>query len=240
MKWLFRKENYRVAKYLYLLWNIRVESKEYKNCILFSHLANLGNYFPLDIFIEPFQVQEQLQGFEDSWVEYNPKKKGFRRYGLSVTSLDGGLSGVPDLTSVYEYNLANNTNHDELSFRVRTAVYNSVAALRPLFDEFNESIGRTHFLKFDEGGFFPFHRDSQFFGEDTFRLFVPLHMHGQREFVFLLGDEILKLESGRVYFINTKIEHAVFSFCENSVHLVMNVELSESTVKKVVDLLIAK
>ena len=44
------------------------------------------------------------------YIKYNPRKD-INRYGLSITSLDGGLSGRPDLDSLYEYNKENNTNY---------------------------------------------------------------------------------------------------------------------------------
>ncbi len=213
--------------------------KKLKNCILFGHLAALGDFYPLSIYVNPSDVKDQLQEFEDDWKEYNPKKVGFRRFGLSVTSLDGGLGGVPDLTSVFEYNKEHGSNYDELSFNQPTKVFKNVTAINPVLDPFGENIGRSHFLKFGEGGFFPFHRDSQFLGEDTFRIFVPLYMHGLRDFVFILGDKMITLEAGTAYFINTKIQHALFSFCEESIHLVINVALNEETVNKVVDLLVA-
>ena len=43
------------------------------------------------------------------WVKYNPRKDGYNRYGLSVTSADGGFSGIPDLDSLREYNKINGT-----------------------------------------------------------------------------------------------------------------------------------
>ena len=44
------------------------------------------------------------------YVRYNPRKE-IDRWGLSITSLDGGLSGTPDLDSLPNYNKENNTQY---------------------------------------------------------------------------------------------------------------------------------
>ena len=57
-----------------------------------------------------------------NYVRYNPRHD-VNRWGLSITSLDGGLSGVPDLDSLHQYNIENNTSHAETDFDVVTPVY---------------------------------------------------------------------------------------------------------------------
>ena len=71
-------------------------------------MGHLGNTFPLDFSINIKKLKEQLQDFDADWKQYNPRKPN-NRQGLSITSLDGGLSGVPDLDSLFEYNKQNNT-----------------------------------------------------------------------------------------------------------------------------------
>ncbi len=105
------------------------------------------------------------------WVQYNPRKS-INRKGLSVTSLDGGFSGIPDLDSLREYNILNNTNYTELDFKNRTSIINHIPELNQLLDAFPDH-GRCHFLKLDQGGFFPPHRDNGTSSSlpFTFRLF---------------------------------------------------------------------
>ena len=60
------------------------------------------------------KIKQELEPFENDWVRYNPKKPN-NRWGLSVTSLDGGLSGIPDLTSLKDWELQTGevlNNHD--------------------------------------------------------------------------------------------------------------------------------
>lgn len=198
---------------------------------LYQDIAFLGNCVALSPTLDTYEVARQLEPFEGDWKPYNPAKGDYRRWGLSVTSLDGGLSGMPDLTSVRDYNLQNGTCLDEMAFREFTAVYKACTQLHKIIEPFKGSIGRTHFLKFGTGGFFPYHRDSVGVRENrTFRIFVPLHNHADRDFVFLLEDKVLRLEKGRPYFINTLLEHAVVAFDNESIHLVVNVHLNEESV----------
>jgi len=197
-----------------------------------------GDYYGLAPLIDLGNLVSELEGFAGDWKPYNPTKGDFKRQGLSLTSLDGGLSGVPDLTSLREHNLQNGTLYNELSFRTPTPVFDACPSLHSLLMPLRESLGRCHFLKFGTGGFFPFHRDSVGFQTDTvFRIFVPLYRHSPRDFVFLYGDQRIHLEPGRPYFINTVKEHAVFSFDEQSVHLVLNVHLNEQSVNAVLKML---
>ena len=50
------------------------------------------------------KLLKEIKQFKDDWKPYNPKKPN-NRFGLSVTSIDGGLSGIPDLTSLRDYKL---------------------------------------------------------------------------------------------------------------------------------------
>jgi hypothetical protein len=197
---------------------------------LYSHLLSLGQYWPLDIKFDVARITERLAAFENDWKVYNPGKPGFNRFGLSLTSLDGGLSGMPDLTSLYEYNRAYGTNYYEDSFRKFTKVYDAIPELHPLIEPIKPQVCRSHFLKFNSGGFFPYHRDDFFFGARFLRIFVPFYPRSARDFVFLLENERIHLENGRAYFMNTRLEHAVFSFDGPSPHLVVTAEISHEVV----------
>ncbi len=204
---------------------------------LYSELTSFGQYFALNLRCDRYVVRAELEAFAQDWRPYNRNKPGFKRYGLSVTSLNGELSGDDDLTSLTEYNRLHGTNRDELSFRTLTKVYEGVPQIHGVVDPFREFLGRTHFLKFDAGGYFPYHRDAYRTPHVAFRIFVPLHCHSCRDFIFLLGNERLELEPGRAYFINTRMEHALFVMDSNSVHLVLNVELTRESLTRVEELL---
>jgi len=137
---------------------------------------------------------------------------------------------MPDLTSLTEYNRLHGTAFTELSFQKLTIVYQKCPSLKPLVEPLVPYLGRSHFLRFQAGGFFPYHRDAYGDHAKTFRIFVPLHRHSSRDFVFLLGRERIEMEKGRPYFINTCMEHALFVLDEPSTHLVLNVKICPEAV----------
>lgn len=199
---------------------------------LFNLLNSFGDHYRLSMGLNPTEVSQELEPFENDWKLYNPSKPDYKRYGLSLTSLDGRLTGLPDLTSLYEYNAKNGTSYDESSFTELTPVFEACPSIHELIRPFLPHLLRSHFLRFEKGGYFPYHRDSLGVPE-AFRIFVPLYDHSSRDFVFLLGNRKLELENGRPYFINTSMEHALFCFDGPSLHLVLNLRLTSSAVSVV-------
>ena len=77
--------------------------------IAMQRLSMMGDWLELDIFNHD-KLMEEIAPFKDDWKPYNTRKPN-NRWGLSVTSLDGGLSGIPDLDSLSEYNKKYNNNN---------------------------------------------------------------------------------------------------------------------------------
>ena len=95
------------------------------------HLSNLGDVVPLNINVDIGKTRKELEYFKDEWKQYNPRKPNPRE-GLSITSLDGKLSGIPDLDSLIEYNKLNNVRIKEIDINVRTPVAEKVESIKPL------------------------------------------------------------------------------------------------------------
>lgn len=208
--------------------------------LLHTHLTSLGNYYGLEIFFDSKLMQKQLEPFSQDWKHYNPRKAHIPRYGLSLTSLDGGLSGRPDLDSIAEYNKQHSTALGDESFTVQTEVLKNVSAIRDPIKPFLPHLGRSHLLKFDDGGYFPFHRDSQWFGAKTFRLVSLLDNCDPNSFTFLYDNQRIFLNPYQLYFMNTKMTHALFSFANNATLLVLSVLLNEQSAERVCHHLIAR
>ena len=68
-------------------------------------ILQYGNVIATDFYKSG--LERDLDNFSEHWKPYNPKKHPGRE-GLSVTSLDGGFSGIPDLDSIREYCIENN------------------------------------------------------------------------------------------------------------------------------------
>lgn len=165
------------------------------------------------------------------YVKYNPRKN-VPRWGLSVTSLDGELSGVPDLDSLHEYNAENGTTYTELDFNEKTIVYEN-PQITEILEPYSEHITRTHILKIGPGGFFPPHRDSFEDKISTVRLIVPLkNCDIENGVFFLLEDKPLRWEEGTLYFLNTTKVHTLFNASFNdSYWLVVNLINSKESFK---------
>ena len=73
-----------------------------------------------------------------------------------------------------------------------------------LVEPFEPWIGRTHYLNFRKGGFFPPHRDKRHVSEqESFRILVPLKYCNPPHMFFMYEGKPLHFNMGRAYFINT-------------------------------------
>tara|TARA_B100000085_G_scaffold70905_1_gene63563 strand:- start:1736 stop:2359 length:624 start_codon:yes stop_codon:yes gene_type:complete len=166
-----------------------------------------------------------------TYVQYNPNKP-IPRFGLSVTSLDGGLSGKPDLDSFWT-----GGNPDEMptemDINVPTPVYEH-PEIKKLCEFFQPHVGRSHILKIPPGGYFPPHRDFKSIELDTFRIIVPLLNTEFPKFNFVLEDKILTWNKGSVYYLNTAKAHHLFNMGQSdSYWLVLNIGTNKESVEKV-------
>jgi hypothetical protein len=199
----------------------------------YETITQYGNFIELDVTTDADMLVSWANNFE--WVKYNPRKN-VNRWGLSITSLDGGLSGVPDLDSLYEYNKENNTNYKEKDFNVPTPVLNK--QIHDTLLPWQGHYYRTHFLKFGPGGFFPPHRDWNYHSAipNEFRLIMPLRNVNPPSFNFVLEDKLLHWETGRMYFLDTQRMHYLFnSSFSDSYWMIVNVALNNDTIIKTLE-----
>ena len=195
---------------------------------LYDHLFSLGNVIPLDIYVDSPNLNQEISKYKDQFKVYNPRKKGYNRFALSITSLDGSLSGIPDLDSLYEYNKENKTFYDECDFREPTSFFRSCESLKTALQPFKGAIGRSHILKLDKGGFFPNHRD---LSAKSIRIFFSLASSSR--YAFILNDKVLCLQKNQLYCFNTRLAHSLFSFEDNNLFAVFNIDLNEFAVKRI-------
>jgi hypothetical protein len=75
------------------------------------------------------------------------------------------------------------------------------------------------------------HRDNNHIGIDTFRLFVPLKNCNPPTMFFILNNQILNFTTGRMYFIDTCLEHVLFNaYFEDSIFMVVNLKINKECV----------
>ena len=197
-------------------------------------IANFGDVIQLDFpQWDVHKVITKLSSY-DIWSRYNPRKQNNNRWGLSVTSLDGKCGCGPDLDSLREYNLENpKAPLGEFSFTTKTIVAEDIPECSKVIDEFPVgTIGRSHFLRLDAGGFFPPHRDNgTAVPASSFRIIVPLvNFNSKGAFVWLLDGQPINLTAGSTYFINTSKIHSVFSFADNCYMMVYNIKTTHSAI----------
>ena len=198
---------------------------------LYSILTRYGDSYELNIKGNTGKLLENLEQFDNDWKPYNPRK-GVNREGLSITSLDGNLSGIPDLDSIGEYNRQHKTKLTEHSFTTKTPVYQYCTEW---LDFIKEDMCRTHFIRLHGGGYFPIHRDNKSIEIDNFRLFVPIKNCSYPDMTFVLDKKMLTFNEGSVYFLDTCKEHYLFNSGLNSTStfMVINVKLTENAVRTV-------
>jgi len=199
------------------------------NRLLLHKLLSLGNIILLKNKVELLEVKKTIFSYKKYFKPYNPRKTQYNRYGLSITSQDGGFSGIPDLDSLYEYNQLNKTNFDETDFREWTPFFKDCTHLQKALSPFHDYIGRSHILRLDKGGFFPPHRD---LSNKAFRLFISL-CSNTNDYVFILDEKRVFFQPGQLYFINTFLSHSLFSFIDQSFFIVFNIDLCKEAIIKV-------
>jgi hypothetical protein len=201
---------------------------------LTDFITNFGNVIEFDFPLWDTGRTQSILDKHPGWVRYQPHKPN-NRWGLSITSLDGGFSGEPDLYSLRDWNAMNGTTYWEADFKARTNVVEFIPELNPFLDFFGSSLGRVHFLKLNAGGFFPPHRDNgAIVDSPTFRILVPINNFGKNQMKWIQEEEVLNLELGRTYFINTTRPHSLFSFTDDCTMLVLNIIATNEMLDKLV------
>jgi len=203
-----------------------------ENNVAYQNMALYGQQLKTEFYIDPDNFLDWVNN-QFEWVQYNPRKQ-INRYGLSITSLDGGLSGIPDLDSLREYNAQFETNYNEMDFSIRTPVA-EYPELKDILDQF-DGVFRTHILKLNAGGFFTPHRDHKEPFIDSFRLIVPLEFCNPPFFNFVIDQKITHWDTGFVYYVDTTKEHYLFNAGNRpSYWIVFNIENTVKNVRKVLN-----
>lgn len=205
------------------------------NAERYNYLISLGNHYPLDIRFDSYLINKELQPIEAFWRPYNRSKPMHRREGLSLISLNGETDGLIDLNSLREYHLQTGIYYDELSFRQPTPLWPSLTSITQQLEALKPSLGRSHLIRFQEGGFFPPHRDLG----SAFRLISVLNCSSD-SLHFCLDTSILQLTKGQLYFVNTRLTHSLISYTNNATILVLNVEPNKQAFDFMMAHLVAK
>ena len=136
--------------------------------------------------------------------------------------MDGGLSGVPDLTSLKHYEEETGirlTNHD---ITTPTLVWEESEEVQRVLEPWKKWVTRCHFLRMDRGGFFPEHFDvnklDPTYDEIRLTAFVDVNEY---DFKWIYDDKVIKKNSGSVWYFNGNKRHSVFSTKDGMIIMVI-------------------
>lgn len=203
--------------------------------IALHRLHTMGDWLQMKSFNYK-KVLEELEPFDNSWKPYNLRKPN-NRWGLSITSLDGELSGIPDLDSLYEYNKRNNTDIKNHDINVYTNVYHQSPTLQQIIEPWKPWLGRCHFLKLNAGGFFPEHYDINkldYSYNDT-RLIAFVNNNDKYGMKFLYEDQLLNVNEGSLYWFNANKRHSVFSMVDDCIMIVFCLKFDETLFETIIE-----
>lgn len=202
--------------------------------IAYNRLHTMGDWLEMESF-NSNKIMEELKPYNNDWKPYNVRKPN-NRWGLSITSLDGGLSGIPDLDSLYEYNKDNNVEITNQDIKTYTSVYETMPTLQKVIEPWKPWLGRCHFLKLNAGGYFPEHYDINKldYSYDDTRLIAFVNNTNKYTMKFLYEDKLMEVENGSLYWFNASKRHSVFSMQDDCIMIVFCLKFDENLFETII------
>lgn len=201
-----------------------------------SRLMTMGDWLQTKTIINTHKLLKEIKPFENDWKPYNLRNPN-NRFGLSITSLDGGLSGIPDLDSLLQWNdihETNITNHDIKTF---TPVYENSPELQRIIEPWKPWLGRCHFLKMNKGGYFPEHYDinKTEYDYDEIRFAGFVSKCDKQNFKFIYEDTVQNIRDGELWYFNANKRHTVFSTTDDVIMIVFCLKFDEHLFEKLIE-----
>ena len=202
--------------------------------IAYNRLHTMGDWLEMESF-NSNNIMEELKPYNNDWKPYNVRKPN-NRWGLSITSLDGGLSGIPDLDSLYEYNKDSDVKITNQDIKTYTSVYETMPTLQKVIEPWKPWLGRCHFLKLNAGGYFPEHYDINKldYSYDDTRLIAFVNNTNKCTMKFLYEDKLMEVENGSLYWFNASKRHSVFSMQDDCIMIVFCLKFDENLFETII------
>lgn len=200
----------------------------------YNRLHTMGDWLEMEGF-DHKSVMKELEPYKNSWKPYNVRKPN-NRWGLSITSLDGGLSGIPDLDSLSEYNKRHNSNINNQDINTYTEVYENSPTIKQIIEPWKPWLGRCHFLKLNAGGYFPEHYDINKldYSYDDTRLIAFVNNTSKYTMKFLYEDCLMEVKDGSLYWFNASKRHSVFSMKDDCIMIVFCLKFDEKLFETII------
>lgn len=193
-------------------------------------LSLLGDWIKMKTTVDTKKLLNEISLFNNEWKSYNPRKS-IKRTGLSVTSFDGLLTGIPDLDSLSEYNKQHGTNYSNYQCTQLTQVYFQSEELQKVLAPYKNHLLRSHFIRLDSGGYFPPHRDcypekQNSHLEQIRMIFLIKNCHSDT-LKFIHDNQLIQFSNGEIYYFNGNKTHTVFSLKDECIFLVVNLRFDD-------------
>lgn len=195
-------------------------------------LLQLGDFEPLNLYVNLGDFMSEIQEFSSDWVDYLPRTdRPNNRKGLTLTNLPG-LSHK-DAPSLAQASFQAGRVLSETDFTQPTELYHGCPSLHGVLNEW-DGLGRSFIVRSDTGGYFVPHRDHPSLPRDVFRIVVFLNNCGPLQYDWLMDDKKANIQMGQAYYVNTRKTHRTISWVDNSMHLILNIPFTSSNVAKVI------
>lgn len=208
-----------------------MEQLEIERAILWNSLTTLGSVIKTNLIFPGHTVLSKLEEFNDKWVPYNQYKDSLtnNRWGLPITSIDGSVNSTEHLNSFEYMEKYHDSKLDESKFTVPTEVCNAIPEIGNIVNIFAPDIGRVHFLKIGNGGYFPPHRDFPGYSPEWVRLIAVFGKTSPTHYAHILDGNLTYLQPGAFYFVNFQLEHSMFSFTDSVYAVILTINLNQRT-----------
>lgn len=208
-----------------------MNQQDIERAILWNSLTNLGQMVKTDLTFNSESVLSKLTEFKDKWVPYNVKKDSINnRWGLPITSNTGSVDSVDHLNSFEYMTKYHDVSLNEDDFNKPTEVFDAIPEISNIVNEFAPDIGRVHFLRIDQGGFFPPHRDFPGPAPEYFRLLATFgKVDGPEHYGHILDGRLVYPRPCAFHFINFQLEHSIFSYVDSVYGVILTVKLNQRT-----------
>lgn len=201
-----------------------------------ARLFTMGDWLQMKTHINTRKLMKEIEPYNDSWKPYNLRNPN-NRWGLSVTSLDGKLSGIPDLDSLLQYNNIHGTQIRNSDINKYTEVYNNSEELQKIIEPWKPWLGRCHFLKLNTGGYFPEHYDINKieYDYDEIRFIAFINKCDKKDLKFIYEDTVRDVKDGQLFYFNANKRHSVFSTSDDIIMLVFCMKFDEQLFERLIE-----
>ena len=201
-----------------------------------SRLFTMGDWLQFKTHINTQKLLKEIEPFKDDWKPYNLRNPN-NRFGLSITSLDGGLSGIPDLDSLLQWNDIHETNITNHDIKTYTPVYEQSSEIQRIVEPWKPWLGRCHLLKMNKGGYFPEHYDinKTDYSYDEIRFAGFVSKCDKQNFKFIYEDTVQNVRDGELWYFNANKRHTVFSTTDDAIMIVFCLKFDEHLFQKVIE-----